>query len=88
MTINVTEFDILHGEAGKCFSCPISLAIERVFPECKGASVTAGNALIFMKDFHDKRFVLPAEATQFIRAFDHGHPVAPFSFILTPAEHP
>lgn len=75
--IRVTKADI---EAGKCcssISCPIALAIQRC---CKPKFLSVGYDVCINSDWD---IPLPAAANQFIRDFDGGRPVKPFTFSLT-----
>ena len=80
MRIDVTDADILNGEAADCERCPIALAISRVVPPLAIVRVQPGFAYI-----NDWEFRLPPEANDFITQYDEpGHDglPSPFSFNL------
>ena len=76
--IHVTQQDIEQGEAGNCSRCSIALAASRAY----GFAVTVGSVGLHREDAVGRRPIgtLPPEAASFIRAFDAGCPVEPFSF--------
>lgn len=89
MVIAVTQNDIKHGERFMCRTCPIALAIGRatsrmVWVERNHVAVdgsTIGEAIVFAE--------LPMLAQNFIKAFDKGRQVRPFSFCIDiPVEVP
>jgi len=73
--IDVTQEDIANGEQTAPWSCPVGQAITRCYGPHGGVVAT---------DVKIKHMVvlLPYEATRFIRDFDNGRPVKPFSFML------
>ena len=88
MRREVTQGDIdrahqLHGEQGQGFNfdkdCPVALAIRRQAgrAEIRVGSLRAYHAL---KVVDSNTTIFPDEAQQFIRDFDDGQPVQPFSF--------
>jgi hypothetical protein len=81
-TISVTQEDIFLGEVGDCCECPAARAVRRAFPGCIGASV--GPFAIFVSRIGGRVQQWPAsqELREFMRAFDDGEPVQPFSFDL------
>lgn len=82
MKITVTREDIRAGKRKSCTSCPIALAIRR--------KVWA--RLVRVDNFYIKLWpgnreprlqaALPVKAMQFVRSFDAGVPVQPFTFIV------
>lgn len=76
--IEVTQKDINDARKPNCWNCPIDFAAERVF-ECKAET---SNKTILLLDELDVygRFGLPDEAKQFVKAFDAGEKVKPFTF--------
>jgi len=83
--INVTKYQIENGTRVSPYNCPIARAIRRNImikgDRYKDVSVGADNVDIFSlpKTVNVK---LPKEAKEFIRRFDSGLPVKPFSFTL------
>jgi hypothetical protein len=76
MKIQVTQQDIDEGIAGKCYDCPIALAIARVLHirlrVFRTIVIYSFGYLIF----------LPNCVIQFIDQFDNNEPVQPFEFEL------
>ncbi len=86
--ISVTAEDIKNGENGSIFSCPIALAVNRVFP---GKVARVGNNHLSIGDSElglDNRvfYFLPKLAQDFISRVDDptefSIPLEPFSFFL------
>lgn len=76
MKIDVTQEDIDHGMP-KCFyDCPVALAIKRTYG-IEYARVN-GYILVGLK----RGALTPPDVTTFIKQFDAGHYVEPFSFEL------
>jgi hypothetical protein len=80
-TITVTAQDIRSGQPKNSRGCPVALAMKRstqaeVFCGVTVASVNGGSVS------------LPLSATTFIRAFDHGDEVQPFSFTVEVPDAP
>lgn len=76
-TIEVKAEHIAKGERMKPGCCPISLAIKDRVDLGIGVRVYLDEACIGFTDFE-----LPFEARQFVRCFDIGVEVKPFSFPL------
>lgn len=73
--IAVTQEHIDNGKAMSCGACPIALAAKEVFVE--GLEIAVGIDCIGV----DTYFVdLPDVARRFVRAFDDGKFVRPFTF--------
>lgn len=73
--ISVTDEDIKYGHRGCSGSCPVALALGRLFDhEC---AVTATNAYV-----SSKKARMPANASYWVVAFDRGEPVQPIEFDL------
>lgn len=88
MTIRVTRQHIadgkgISGELRAC-NCPIALAIKDVFPY--SVSTVVGPNLVWVKWEDERTDILksrlPGAARDFIRRFDAGLPVEPFTFTL------
>lgn len=74
--ITVTQEDITNGFPGSYTSCPVALALRRVFPE-EGVDVDSDSLII------GDREVETSEAVGgFMEEFDEGSPVEPFTFTL------
>ena len=83
MTITVSAEDIRCGIPNEPCRCPIALATRRVNPSLQVVVSTKDVSL--MSSFADlsyKCYDLPAEAKEFVRKFDVGDDVQPFSFEL------
>ena len=75
MRIEVTQEDIARGLPRAVDACPVALAVKRAFLLSRtsvGSTAFTGPG--------GRRFALPAEATEFIRAFDKKLPVQPIAF--------
>ena len=81
-TFTVSQEDIEQGHAGDPLSCPIVLAAKRMFPY--GVCSTGNNDLsISVRGVGGYPIFfgfLPPKARTFIKNFDKGKPVKPFSF--------
>jgi hypothetical protein len=75
MKIIVTQEDIDKGLKNSCSSRPVALAVQRVFPD-KRISVSG---MIYI-DYYE--YWYPSNVNVFIRRFDRGALVQPFSFEL------
>lgn len=79
--INVTVEDIRRGCRESEFACPIALAIRRATG--RGVEVTPYSAHLYSQEYLVKvKVPLPDDARAFIRRFDGGAAVRPFSFEL------
>lgn len=78
MKIEVTADDIFMGIAGRCRDCPIARAV------CRAAGVPASWLAVHSRYamIDGKRYTLPVEAQAFIRTYDLGREVEPFTFDL------
>jgi hypothetical protein len=77
LTIEVTQEDIERGVKQECWDCPIALALFRTTGKEWSVAPSSCRELGTLTDY-----IFPAEATEFIRSFDLGYPVSPFSFKL------
>lgn len=77
--INVTQEDINKGIKSDCSKCPIALAANRVIPN--GALAVGGASITYWNEKEAISILLPEIALKFIRDFDSGRKVKPFSFI-------
>ena len=78
ITVNVTQEDIDEGQERECESCPIALAVRRLL----NCGVTVHEAICLFGAKHGV-CALADEPFAFVKAFDAGLPVKPFSFIAT-----
>ncbi len=84
LTVNVTEKEIKEGEPDNCRECAVARAVQDIFPEYL---VDVDDKIRIRIDVNgrnwgvwDAIYPLPFEAEQFIRAFDRGEEVRPFTF--------
>lgn len=81
MTIHVTQAHIDNGTAKSCEFCPVAEAVR----EDSGVDCVVSSIGLTLFPAGGKPWVslfLPSEAKRFIRSFDRGLPVEPFSFEL------
>jgi hypothetical protein len=77
LNIQVTQADIDEGHPLACASCPVALATSRAMH--RPARV---DAFITVVGYPRLVWSLPDAVYSFIKAFDAGLPVVPFSFVL------
>ena len=77
MKIQVTEEDIKNGVRHFCSSCPVALAIKKLYPAETWVSVSARRVVI-----EETSYDLPEVAITFIQMFDKGQKVEPITFDL------
>ncbi len=78
--IYVRKSDIEVGGRGNCFTCPVAMALKRAY---KGRSISVQSDSYRVDRGSIKTgawFPLPETAVRFVRDFDAGRPVKPFSF--------
>lgn len=76
MVINVTGRHIAGGKRSDCNYCPIALAFKEA-----GLNIQVGSYFIHRSpDDLENASELPNAVCDFIRKFDRGQPVQPFSF--------
>ena len=80
MKVNVTRQDIDQGERANCCNCPVARAIARLVPE--GDQVEVLYASILRRGLQCRIVRIPEEVRDFIKKFDRGRWVKPFSFDL------
>ena len=83
MKIHVTQDDIYRGNRRNCNYCPVARAVARATSE---SEVYVGGDIFIRKNEHGSVYHAPRSVRRFIRRFDKGLPVAPFTFILRPKE--
>ena len=81
-TVDVTEEDIAIGERRNCLFCPVARALRRV-PEIVSVVSAYPYAVAFHTENRYHCFAPPTPVGEFIRDYDRGDPVKPFSFTLT-----
>lgn len=84
VTVEVTQADINRGEKGRCRTCPVALAIQRVIVPTHAPEVF-GDYLFLREVLYVSNKVelrLPDEVPEFIDAFDDEDAVWPFTFSL------
>jgi hypothetical protein len=83
LNIKVTQEDIDCGKRDSIYACPVALAAERL-----GFRATVGlwSIDLNVSDWMWWRYKLPPDVRNFINAFDHSEPVAPFEFELNVME--
>lgn len=82
LTVSVTQDDIQFGKKGNCDWCPVAHAVRRVVSE-KYIKISVGKRwlVLWPNDVIISREVeLPEVAKTFIKEFDRGLPVSPFTF--------
>lgn len=95
LRVTITKCDIKHGNRAESDSCPIARATLRAIKQftgrrvgirvfvCNGIDVFEDDGSAGSEGSEDcKFFNIPAKADAFIREFDKGLPVQPFSFVL------
>ena len=75
-TIDVTQEDINDGKQKSYWKCPIALALKRK----TGKDYFVSYMVSLSNDIESKLVPIPPLAADFIRAFDAGRPVHPFTF--------
>jgi hypothetical protein len=78
--ITVTAQHIAQGARSNCWRCPIALAVREAFPD---TAIAVSDFYIQMTLDGQQRIIrTPRETALFIRAFDTGVPIEPFSFTV------
>lgn len=89
--IKVTQDHIDRGQRGNSCDCPIALALEGAqkdlssFGHLTKASVGMSSVRLFFPQ-STSDFLIPLEASRFVRRFDRGESVEPFEFELETTE--
>lgn len=78
MLVEVTLEDIRLGQKQNCQHCPVARALWRAMP-IEGKFIFVG---VWNVQLRDKEYPLPEVVSRFIRDFDSGKNVEPFSFEL------
>ena len=85
MKIRVTQEDIDHGEYYLADACPITLAVQRVSGLPLGGAITGTDQVTMIRGSEWVQAPLPQEARDFLKEFDSGSSVRPFTFSLADA---
>jgi hypothetical protein len=81
MKIKVTLKDIEEGYRGSCYDCPIALAFKREVKPTSPIGLDVGAERILHREACTwNAYTLPKKAQTFIKRFDGGKPVKPFTF--------
>jgi hypothetical protein len=81
MKIKVTLKDIEEGFRGSCYDCPVALAFKREVKPTTQIGLNVGTERILHREVHEwDTYTLPKKAQTFIKRFDGGKPVKPFTF--------
>jgi len=83
MVVTVTKNDIKAGFLHHSFHCPIAKALKRATK--RAVSIGVGYATVYRSEsdrYKNTVYILPDEVVKFIRNFDRGLPVEPFTFTL------
>lgn len=77
LRVTVTANHIAQGRRESCYECPIELAL--ISAGLRSDDVAVGRCIAWI---NDREYALPEPAQEFIRRFDEGVDVEPFSFEL------
>ena len=81
MKIKVTQKDIEEGFRGSCYDCPIARAFKREVKPTSHIQLNVGAERILHREVYSwDSYTLPEKAQTFIKRFDDGKPVKPFTF--------
>ena len=81
MKIKVTQKDIEEGYRGSCYDCPIAHAVKREVKPTSHTGLNIGATRILHRNGCSwDTYTLPKKAQTFIKRFDGGKPVKPFTF--------
>ena len=82
LTVNVTQDHIDKGARKEAYDCPVSLALGEADP---GSDWCVSTRHIMRETGTHVGFIdPPATVSKFVRRFDNGDPVQPFSFEIDP----
>lgn len=79
MIVSVTEEHIKNGEPKSFSGCPIALACKELFPNCD-IDVDLESIGVYPNNERYDFLMTPKKAQNFIKKFDDGEKVKPFSF--------
>ena len=83
VTVEVTAEDIAKGLRRNACGCPVALAAQRACPVFEGKLRVIRIGMTFgigTRGIND--VILPDDAADFVRSFDDGRPVKPFTFTV------
>lgn len=85
VTVEVTEFCITTGQRGVCSRCPLAVAFCLLFPNSR-VTIGLSTGGIYTSSGVDYSVTLPAFVGDWIKEYDKGGFMKPFSFtaVLTP----
>lgn len=81
--VRVNKDHIEKGKRADCEACPIALAISEADDYRRVWEVGHDGAVVYGETGPVARMELPEMAVSWMRAFDEGHPVRPFTFYGT-----
>lgn len=81
--INVTAEDICFGKKRNSGKCPVAFALHRVFPKARVYITKEKGTTWFAKCGKKSCLDAPCSVGRFVKRFDAGKPVQPFSFFIT-----
>lgn len=81
--ITVTAEDIRFGKKRNSGKCPVAFALHRVFPKARVYITKEKGTAWFDKCGKKSCLDAPRSVGRFIKRFDAGKPVQPFSFFIT-----
>ena len=81
--VTVTAADIKNGKQKRCESCPIALAMQRGYKIKKSNISVVDDIRIDLTENTAFYYHIPEKASLFIRRFDEGEKVNPFTFFAT-----
>lgn len=82
LSVSVTQDDILLGKKSNCDFCPVAYAVRRVVPD-KYIKISVGRRWLVLWPNDTvicTEVELPEVVKTFIKEFDRGLPVSPFTF--------
>jgi hypothetical protein len=83
LTVNVTQEDIDAGVAKDCRRCPVAKALARALNSVvahASDNILASLTLIGGRFYCDQIVPAPPVVADFVRRFDAGQPISPFTF--------
>lgn len=82
MIVSIEQKHIDAGEIYSAYECPIALAVRDQYPDFQSVTVTPDDLYIGISLKHgtSEMFDMPDEASAFVRDFDKGKAVQPFTF--------
>lgn len=81
LIVHVTAEDIQAGYANDCYRCPVALALQRATGD-RTANVYEDEEFLMRCEVDCRYYLLPCDVTRFVRDFDQGADLQPFSSAL------